>query len=88
LAAREFDVLVSDLDMRPMNGFELLAKAYADYKDTQCILLTGFSDHGDLAEAVNNGHRFAHVQKPCDKARAGPGSRRQQSVARGVFARK
>jgi two-component system, NtrC family, response regulator HupR/HoxA len=68
LAAREFDVLVSDMRMRPMNGVELLAKAYEGHRDTQRILLTGFSDHDDLAEAVNNGHLFAYVQKPWDNA--------------------
>jgi two-component system response regulator HupR/HoxA len=68
LASREFDVLVSDMRMRPMNGSELLAKAYAAHKDTQRILLTGFSDHDDLAEAVNNGRLFAYVQKPWDNA--------------------
>jgi two-component system response regulator HupR/HoxA len=64
LAAREFDVLVSDMRMRPMKGSELLANAYDAHRDTQRILLTGFSDHDDLADAVNNGHLFAYLQKP------------------------
>ena len=68
LASREFDVLVSDMRMRPMNGSALLAKAYEAHKDTQRILLTGFSDHDDLADAVNNGHLFAYIQKPWDNA--------------------
>ncbi|MEA2753310.1 MAG: two-component system, NtrC family, response regulator AtoC [Myxococcales bacterium] len=68
LAAREFDVLVSDMRMRPMKGSELLAKAYEAHKDAQRILLTGFSDHDDLAEAVNNGHLFAYMQKPWDNS--------------------
>ena len=68
LASREFDVLVSDMRMRPMNGSELLAKAYERHRDTQRILLTGFSDHDDLADAVNHGHLFAYVQKPWNNA--------------------
>ena len=68
LASREFDVLVSDMRMRPMKGSELLAKAYEAHRDAQRILLTGFSDHDDLADAVNNGHLFAYVQKPWDNA--------------------
>jgi len=68
LAAREFDVLVTDMRMRPMKGSELLARAYEAHRDTQRILLTGFSDHDDLADAVNNGHVFAYVQKPWDNA--------------------
>ena len=68
LARSEFDVLVSDMRMRPMKGSELLARAYESHRDTQRILLTGFSDHDDLAAAVNHGHVFAYVQKPWDNA--------------------
>ncbi|MBS2018163.1 MAG: sigma-54-dependent Fis family transcriptional regulator, partial [Deltaproteobacteria bacterium] len=68
MAAREFDVLVTDMRMRPMKGSELLARAYESHRDTQRILLTGFSDHDDLADAVNHGHLFAYVQKPWDNA--------------------
>ena len=68
LSSREFDVLVSDMRMRPMKGSELLARAYESHRDTQRILLTGFSDHDDLAAAVNHGHVFAYVQKPWDNA--------------------
>jgi len=68
LASREFDVLVSDMRMRPMKGSELLARAYESFPDTQRILLTGFSDHDDLADAVNHGHVFAYVLKPWDNA--------------------
>src|SRR3954470_2783445 len=68
LASREFDVLVSDMRMRPMKGSELLSRAYESHRDTQRILLTGFSDHDDLADAVNHGHVFAYVQKPWDNA--------------------
>ncbi|NVL67781.1 response regulator, partial [Escherichia coli] len=68
LASREFDVLVTDMRMRPMKGSELLARAYEAHKDAQRILLTGFSDHDDLADAVNNGHLFAYVQKPWDNS--------------------
>ena len=68
LASREFDVLVSDMRMRPMKGSELLARAYESVPDTQRILLTGFSDHDDLADAVNHGHVFAYVLKPWDNA--------------------
>jgi DNA-binding NtrC family response regulator len=66
LGRSEFDVLVSDMRMRPMKGSELLARAYEAHRDTQRILLTGFSDHDDLAAAVNHGHVFAYVQKPWD----------------------
>jgi two-component system response regulator HupR/HoxA len=61
-----FDVLVSDMRMEPMRGSKLLARAYEEHPSTMRILLTGYSDHGDLADAVNMGHVYAYVQKPWD----------------------
>jgi len=66
LAREPFDVLVSDMRMEPMKGSELLARAYDQHRDVPRILLTGFSDHDDLADAVNLGHVWAYVQKPWD----------------------
>jgi DNA-binding NtrC family response regulator len=64
LARQPVDVLVSDMRMEPMRGSELLAKAYEAHPDVERILLTGFSDHNDLVDAVNLGHVFAYMQKP------------------------
>jgi len=66
LSREPFDVLVSDMRMDPMKGSELLARAYAEHRDVARLLLTGFSDHADLADAVNLGHVWAYVQKPWD----------------------
>jgi DNA-binding NtrC family response regulator len=66
LDAETFDVLVSDMRMEPMKGSELLSRAFEAHPDVQRILLTGYSDHDDLADAVNRGHVFAYVQKPWD----------------------
>jgi len=66
LDAETFDILVSDMRMEPMKGSELLGRAFEAHPDVQRILLTGYSDHDDLAEAVNRGHVFAYVQKPWD----------------------
>ncbi len=66
LAREPFDVLVSDMRMDPMKGSALLARAYELHRDVPRILLTGFSDHADLADAVNLGHVWAYVQKPWD----------------------
>jgi two-component system response regulator HupR/HoxA len=66
LARGPIDVLVSDMRMEPMKGSELLARAFAQHRDVPRILLTGFSEHDDLADAVNRGHVWAYVQKPWD----------------------
>jgi len=60
------DVLVSDMRMEPMKGSELLARAFELHRDVPRILLTGFSEHDDLADAVNRGHVWAYAQKPWD----------------------
>jgi two-component system response regulator HupR/HoxA len=67
LAALEegnFDVLVTDMRMEPMRGSELLARACERFPDVARILVTGFSDHDDLARSVNEGHVYAYIQKP------------------------
>jgi DNA-binding NtrC family response regulator len=66
LARADYDVLVSDMRMDPMKGSDLLAAAFRTHPDTRRILLTGYSDHDDLAVAVNEGHLFAYLQKPWD----------------------
>ncbi|HEY1694063.1 MAG TPA: sigma-54 dependent transcriptional regulator [Polyangiaceae bacterium] len=66
MARSPVDVLVSDMRMDPMKGSELLARAYDQHRDVPRILLTGFSDHDDLADAVNLGHVWAYLQKPWD----------------------
>jgi len=66
LARSPFDVLVSDMRMEPMRGSDLLARACTEHPDTQRILLTGFGDLEDIADAVNLGHVFAYMQKPWD----------------------
>jgi DNA-binding NtrC family response regulator len=66
LAREACDVLVSDMRMSPMKGAELLARAFDRHRDVPRILLTGFSDHDDLADAVNRGHVWAYVRKPWD----------------------
>ena len=66
LARSPIDVLVSDMRMEPMKGSELLARAFERHRDVPRILLTGFSEHDDLADAVNLGHVWAYAQKPWD----------------------
>ena len=92
LARETFDVLVSDMRMEPMQGSELLARAYAEHNDVQRILLTGFSDHDDLADAVNLGPRLrlraeavgrraAEAHHPARRRAASPRAREPAPVA-------
>jgi CheY-like chemotaxis protein len=58
-------VVISDMRMPGMNGAELLAKASAQFPTTTRILLTGHAEVDSAVAAVNNGHVFRFLVKPC-----------------------
>jgi response regulator RpfG family c-di-GMP phosphodiesterase len=58
-------VLISDMRMPGMNGAELLAKASLTYPHTTRILLTGHAEVDAAIAAVNHGHVFRVLVKPC-----------------------
>jgi response regulator RpfG family c-di-GMP phosphodiesterase len=61
-----FAVVVADMRMPGMNGLELLAKVQAQAPDTVRIMLTGNADQPTAIGAVNQGHVFRFLTKPCD----------------------
>jgi response regulator RpfG family c-di-GMP phosphodiesterase len=60
-----FAVVVSDLKMPGMDGFEFLAKVRERAPDTVCIMLTAFADLEAAVKAVDAGHIFQLLTKPC-----------------------
>ncbi|MFO1487738.1 MAG: ATP-binding protein [Verrucomicrobiota bacterium] len=66
LKAGAFHVVVSDMRMPVMNGAELLARAATIAPDTVRVMLTGNADFDTAMEAVNEGHVFQFLLKPCD----------------------
>jgi len=60
-----FAVLVSDLRMPEMNGVAFLKAAKAVAPDVVPILLTGHADLENAMAAVNEGHIFRFLTKPC-----------------------
>ena len=60
-----FAVVVSDMRMPGMNGARFLAQVRAMAPDTVRILLTGQTDIQDAIVAVNEGHIFRFLTKPC-----------------------
>ena len=60
-----FAVVVSDMRMPGMNGARFLAQVRAMTPDTVRILLTGQTDIQDAIVAVNEGHIFRFLTKPC-----------------------
>ena len=60
-----FAVIVSDMRMPEMNGVEYLRHIRQRSPDTVRMILTGFSDIQDTIQAVNEGHVFRFLSKPC-----------------------
>jgi len=60
-----FAVIVSDMQMPSMNGVKFLAKARKLSPDSVRMILTGYADMQTAVEAVNEGHIFRFLTKPC-----------------------
>jgi CheY-like chemotaxis protein len=60
-----FAAIVSDMRMPQMNGAELLSRARQLAPDTSRLLLTGYAETPAAIAAVNDGHIFRFLCKPC-----------------------
>lgn len=59
LAAQPVDLLISDINMRPMNGIELIEQARARWPQTRVALITGY-DVDDYIRLIKR-HRITNV---------------------------
>ncbi|HEX7651891.1 MAG TPA: HD domain-containing phosphohydrolase [Verrucomicrobiae bacterium] len=60
-----FAVVVADMQMPGMNGVQLLTKIEARWPETIRIMLTGNAGQQTAVDAVNQGHVFRFLTKPC-----------------------
>src|ERR1051325_2167114 len=60
-----YAVVVADMQMPGMNGVEFLCQAQQRAPDTVRLMLTGNADQKTAVEAMNRGHVFQFLNKPC-----------------------
>jgi CheY-like chemotaxis protein len=60
-----FAVIISDMRMPAMDGIQLLTTVKDTYPETVRLMLTGNADQETAIEAVNKGHIFRFLNKPC-----------------------
>lgn len=61
-----FQVVVSDMQMPGMNGAEFLSRVRERSPETVRVMLTGQADLQTAMAAVNEGHIFQFLLKPCN----------------------
>jgi signal transduction histidine kinase len=61
-----FEVIVADMQMPGMNGAEFLARACQLSPDSVRMMLTGNAELQTAMDAVNCGHVFQFLLKPCE----------------------
>lgn len=60
-----YAVLVADMQMPGMNGVQFLIQAQQRAPDSVRLMLTGNADQKTAVEAVNKGHVYQFLNKPC-----------------------
>ncbi|MFA6174086.1 MAG: sigma-54 dependent transcriptional regulator [Kiritimatiellales bacterium] len=63
LQTEKFDLMVSDINMTPINGMELLRKAAKTWPDMGVIMLTAYGTVATAVEAMKEG-AFDYITKP------------------------
>jgi DNA-binding NtrC family response regulator len=63
-----FAVVVADMQMPGMNGVDLLTAIHSEAPRTVRMMLTGYADRPTAIEAVNKGHVFNFLSKPCSES--------------------
>src|SRR6266536_736870 len=60
-----YAAVVADMQMPGINGLQFLKKVEELSPNTVRIMLTGNADQKTAADAVNHGHVFRFLTKPC-----------------------
>lgn len=63
-ANSDTQVVLSDMKMPVMNGFEFIEKAKEKYPDKKYFILTGFEITGEIKQALDSGLIVKYFRKP------------------------
>jgi two-component system, probable response regulator PhcQ len=61
------DIVISDEMMPGMRGTDFLAIVFREYPDTVRIILTGHANLDTAVRAINDGHIYRFLTKPCNE---------------------
>jgi putative nucleotidyltransferase with HDIG domain len=78
LAICPADVIVSDMRMPGMDGWQLLAEVKKRHPQTVRLVLSGHADPGAIMRSVGTAHQY--IAKPCDSATLKAAIERSQSL--------
>lgn len=67
LERQDIALIIADQRMPEMTGVELLQKSITLNPHIIRIILTGYTDTGDLIQAINKGHIYQYITKPWDR---------------------
>ena len=67
LSQRAFDVVLVDFSMPEMNGRELIIKARALQPSLPAVFVTGYPDHPEVQESLDQGLAREVVPKPWER---------------------
>lgn len=62
-----YAIVIADMRMPGINGARFLARVHKLAPNTVTMLLTGYRDIDTAIVAVNEGHIFRYLKKPCKK---------------------
>ena len=70
----QYSVVVADMGMPEMSGVEFLAQARQIAPNVVRLMLTGYLSQATAVDAINQGHIFSFLTKPCPPGTPGRGA--------------
>jgi len=71
LRATEYDVVLTDLNMKPIDGLALCARVAGDREDIPVVVMTGFGDYDAAVAAIRAG-AYDFISKPFERSTLEP----------------